>query len=83
MIIHHVNDININDNLNVNNSSIIANDVVNINDTIVDHKTNSNHVKVAMIRNDVSTSTQGLFNNSSPYMYIYIYTKYNTYYMIV
>ena len=81
MIIHHVNDIIINDILDIHSSSIIANNVVSINDNIVDHKTNSNHVKVAMSRDDVSTSTQGLFNNSCPYMCIYI--TYNTYYKIL
>ena len=72
-IVHHVTDIIINDNININNSSRIANNIVSINDTIVDNKTNSNRVKVAMTKDDVSTSTQGLFNNSCPYMYIYIY----------
>ena len=68
MIIHHANDIIINANININNSRIIANNSVNINDNIVDDKNNSNHAKVAMIKDDVSTNAQGLFNNSCPYM---------------
>ena len=63
----------VNDNININNSSIIANNIVNMNDLIADNKTNRNHFKVAMIKEVMSPQLHEECVTTRVHICMYIY----------